>query len=494
LPSPWRAAERHRQAARELYLEELSAAADLLRHLGARVGLGADVAFLLLDELPGLGDERRLEGLRAIALGRKETWQHDRDILLPSELSLRDLEDVTSGSAGEAAEAPAPAVETDAAMRGSWVAGPCQALSGVARVFRDGAAPPEIKAGEILVAHHLEPRWLPGLRRAAAWVTETGGMLSHVAILARELGTPSIVGVRDATRRLKTGDHLRLTSDGAVVVLDEGSETWMSMAVAARASGAGRKANRMAVMQQDGLSVPAAAVLTYQSLRAACRHWACAPPRYGESNDLPAGLRTRDLPDQVRCTVRELMAALGPCESGLIVRSSALVEDAAGHSLAGLLHSERCSADEAQVVEAVCHCWEAAWSEAMTFRDDASLRGSPVGLSLIVQHFVSGSPGGVMFTVDPMRKEGSAIVIEASAGGPEHITAGRTPDLRIHLSRDDGSEDGVGATELLTAERQQELARTGRQLERLFGAPQDIEWVFAEGRLWVLQSRDVGGA
>jgi hypothetical protein len=46
--------------------------------------------------------------------------------------------------------------------------------------------------------------------------------------------------------------------------------------------------------------------------------------------------------------------------------------------------------DEAHVVEAVCRCWEAAWSDSVVLREDASLQGSDVGLSLIVQQFISG--------------------------------------------------------------------------------------------------------
>ena len=60
---------------------------------------------------------------------------------------------------------------------------------------------------------------------------------------------------------------------------------------------------------------------------------------------------------------------------------------------------------------------------------------------------------------------------EASAGGAEHVTDGRTPEPRVRLSRDDGSESIVGASELLTAEQRQELARTRLHLERLFDTP-----------------------
>ena len=56
------------------------------------------------------------------------------------------------------------------------------------------------------------PDWLPTIRRAAALVTDTGGMTCHAAIVARELGVPCVVGTRTATRDLHDGTTV--TVDG----------------------------------------------------------------------------------------------------------------------------------------------------------------------------------------------------------------------------------------------------------------------------------------
>jgi pyruvate, water dikinase len=66
--------------------------------------------------------------------------------------------------------------------------------------------------GEVLVAPMTNPDWLPTIRRAAALVTETGGMTCHAAIVARELGVPCVVGVRNATTELR--DRTMVTVDG----------------------------------------------------------------------------------------------------------------------------------------------------------------------------------------------------------------------------------------------------------------------------------------
>jgi pyruvate,water dikinase len=83
--------------------------------------------------------------------------------------------------------------------------------SGVVRVLADVADGARLRDGEVLVAQMTNPDWLPTMRRAAALVTDTGGMTCHAAIVARELGVPCIVGARTATKDLE---------DGTVVTVD----------------------------------------------------------------------------------------------------------------------------------------------------------------------------------------------------------------------------------------------------------------------------------
>lgn len=83
--------------------------------------------------------------------------------------------------------------------------------SGVVRVLGDVADGARLRDGEVLVAQMTNPDWLPTMRRAAALVTDTGGMTCHAAIVARELGVPCIVGARTATKDLE---------DGTVVTVD----------------------------------------------------------------------------------------------------------------------------------------------------------------------------------------------------------------------------------------------------------------------------------
>ncbi|HSJ65600.1 MAG TPA: phosphoenolpyruvate synthase [Gemmatimonadaceae bacterium] len=85
--------------------------------------------------------------------------------------------------------------------------------SGRVRILTSPDQIGELEEGEILVTHMTSPDWVPLMRRAAAVVTEAGGMTSHAAIVSRELGVPCVVGARDATTRLTNGDVV--TVDGA---------------------------------------------------------------------------------------------------------------------------------------------------------------------------------------------------------------------------------------------------------------------------------------
>jgi pyruvate,water dikinase len=84
---------------------------------------------------------------------------------------------------------------------------------GRARVIREPAGLGEVQPGEILVTGTTDPGWSSLFPLLGGLVTETGGLLSHGALLAREYGLPAVTGVRDATRRLESGELLEI--DGA---------------------------------------------------------------------------------------------------------------------------------------------------------------------------------------------------------------------------------------------------------------------------------------
>ena len=94
---------------------------------------------------------------------------------------------------------------------------------GVARVLLRVDQLGELADGEILVAPVTSPSWTPVFHRIAAAVLDTGGIMCHAAIVAREYGLPAVVGTGTGTKWIKTGDHVRVDADtGIVTILNRG--------------------------------------------------------------------------------------------------------------------------------------------------------------------------------------------------------------------------------------------------------------------------------
>jgi pyruvate, water dikinase len=107
----------------------------------------------------------------------------------------------------------APSEESEAALLVTGLGAAPGRASGAVRVARTVGEGAALQAGEVLVAPFTSPDWVPTMRRAAALVTDSGGVTCHAAIVSRELGVPCVVGTRDATTVLRDGEVV--TVDGA---------------------------------------------------------------------------------------------------------------------------------------------------------------------------------------------------------------------------------------------------------------------------------------
>jgi len=93
-------------------------------------------------------------------------------------------------------------------------------VTGPARVILR-AGDDAVQPGEILVAPFTDPGWTPYFLNASAIVMDTGGILSHGSIIAREYGIPAVVNVGPATRIIKTGQMIRVNGDQGTVTIIE---------------------------------------------------------------------------------------------------------------------------------------------------------------------------------------------------------------------------------------------------------------------------------
>jgi pyruvate, water dikinase len=99
--------------------------------------------------------------------------------------------------------------------------------SGIARLLDSPKDIAKLNVGEILVTGRTDPDWDPILKKAAGIITDQGGRTSHAAIVAREVGAVAIVGTGDATKTIKDGQLVTIsTSEGDTGFVYEGKGTW----------------------------------------------------------------------------------------------------------------------------------------------------------------------------------------------------------------------------------------------------------------------------
>ena len=79
----------------------------------------------------------------------------------------------------------------------------------------------EVREDEILVTSNTDPGWTAVFSKIGGLVTETGGILSHGAVVSREYGIPAVTAVKGATKILKTGQKVTLDGNEGIIYLEE---------------------------------------------------------------------------------------------------------------------------------------------------------------------------------------------------------------------------------------------------------------------------------
>jgi len=168
----------------------------------------SDVWFLSLDELIDA-----LDGVDGDLRARIESRRADHERfqkMTPPRVLTSEGESVVARHTGE--DLPEGAIGGSAASAG--------VVEGIAKVILDPTTS-VLQAGEILVAPFTDPGWTPLFINAAGLVMEVGGLMTHGSVVAREYGIPAVVCVPDATKRIRTGQRIRVDGDrGFVQILE----------------------------------------------------------------------------------------------------------------------------------------------------------------------------------------------------------------------------------------------------------------------------------
>jgi len=280
---------------------------------------------------------------------------------------------------------------------------------------------------------------------------------------------------------------------------------------------AGGKGASLGELRRAGLPVPDGFVVTTRAFERAV---SAADP---SSSDMRARIAAAPIPADVAAAIRTAYQGLG--EGPVAVRSSATGEDAANASFAGLQDTYLWIRGEQQVLEHVRRCWASLYNvEAVSYRvhlaaeQVAEQAGPPAAMAVVVQRMVDPRCAGVMFSCSPTSGDRSVVAIEGSWGLGSVLVSGevtpdsfvvskitgeilkRTVSLKERMHRQDPARSGtvtaavpapLRARACLTDEEIRSLTRLATQVERHYGAPQDIEWAVEEGTdaVVLLQSR-----
>lgn len=291
----------------------------------------------------------------------------------------------------------------------------------------------------------------------------------------------------------------------------------------------GGKGANLARLAQACFPVPAAFLITTAAYRCfvaanGLEAWILERVRQTETGDpaalaaVSAEIRSRfaagALPPELAREVAAAYRALGA--PAVAVRSSATAEDLPDLSFAGQQDTYLNVVGAAALLEAVVQCWGSLWTaRAIGYRSRNQIPHDQVALAVVVQEMVQSESAGVLFTVNPLTGKRSETVVEATLGLGEALVSGQIePDQYIVdtatgtiLSKTIGTKtvaiqsQAGGGTHTMTVDAAQrqalpdaaigELTTLGRRVADLYGAPQDIEWAWADGQLYLLQARPI---
>lgn len=360
---------------------------------------------------------------------------------------------------------------------------------GTVRIISSAADLTRLKIGDVLVAEGTDFDLAMLLQMGGAIVTEEGGLLSHAAVLARELNIPCIIDVPNATRKLNDGDEVYLDAgNGSVRVIpphaapgssDTNTSPRSALAgleltpidKATNPEEFGKKAASLALLYRHGFRIPQGLmVLSISQCRNIAEHFA-----NGDSSKL----------EHTAAALSEIFK-----ETRINLRSSSPHEDGSGGSAAGIYWSAiGIQSAPDKIGDALLQVVESASAAAALAYDSQISRTSVAEMAVIVGPYCQFSFQGLALSQSPW-DTGRILIEYFESDGVNGCPDGGGTIVQIPRARiidETSTNSGIKhlASDLFR------LAQLAVKLEHIFAELVEIEWGLQHHDLILLQVRPV---
>ncbi len=309
----------------------------------------------------------------------------------------------------------------------------------------------------------------------------------------------------------------------------------LPLAACTQPSLVGGKALGLARLLAGGFPVPAGLCITTEAYEHALR-----TPGFSPTKEWQTALHSSVAERQrilsrshtiIRdCAINELTAQIIeqirlldlPLSGLWAVRSSATNEDGARASFAGVYRT-RLGVSLEEMGSAVKDLWLSIWDErVLNYHATSGLNETPPAMAIVIQPLLEASAAGVAYSIHPLTGRATQVMVNAVAGlGAALVDGSATPDQYVVEMAENGQPTrvsqrtnagqtqalrvtGQGLCEVplpdevvgraaLSDDRLFALARAAKQIEKSFGHPVDLEWLYDERGLWLLQARPISG-
>ena len=310
---------------------------------------------------------------------------------------------------------------------------------------------------------------------------------------------------------------------------------FLPLAACTQPSLVGGKALGLARLLAGGFPVPSGFCVTTEAYDRALRALGVSPAEQWKAAQASSGAERQRILlhccTLIRdCDIAELTAQILeqarrldlPSHTLWAVRSSATNEDGAHASFAGVYRT-RLGIPLEELGVAVKDLWLSIWDErVVNYHARSGLHGTPPAMAVVIQPLLEARTAGVAYSIHPLTGRVTQVAINAVAGLAAALVDGRvTPDQYVVEMAESGppirigertisgqtqglratgqglcdvplSDDAVGRA-TLSDDQLFTLARTAKQIEKTFGHPVDLEWLYDDRGLWLVQARPISG-